>query len=84
MYVMPDVGDTVFCYFENDGTLSAWAAKHVDNSRSDFSHPEEKVLTSKNRMIKFKGEELDITGSRSEMDGEVGCSSKSSCRTRKE
>ena len=72
MYVMPDIGDTVFCYFENDGTFVCLGSKHIDNSRSDFSHPEEKVLTSKNRMIKFKGTELDITGSRSEMDGEGG------------
>ena len=72
VYVMPDVGDTVFCYFENDGTFVCLGSKHVNNSRSDFSHPEEKVLTSTNRMIKFKGTELDITGNRSEMDGGGG------------
>ena len=72
MYVMPDVGDTVFCYFENDGVFVCLGSRHVDNSRSDFDRPEEKVLTSKNRMIRFRGDGLDLTGSRSEMDGEGG------------
>ena len=47
-------------------------SKHVDITRDDFIRPEEKVLTSKDRMIKFKGAELDITGCRSEMDGKGG------------
>ena len=72
VYVMPDIGDTVFCYFENDGTFVCLGSKHVDITRDDFLRPEEKVLTSKNRMIKFKGAELDITGCRSEMDGKGG------------
>ena len=72
VYVMPDVGDTVFCYFENDGTFVCLGSKHVDITRDDFIRPEEKVLTSKDRMIKFKGAELDITGCRSEMDGKGG------------
>lgn len=72
VYVMPDIGDTVFCYFENDGTFVCLGSKHVDITRDDFIRPEEKVLTSKDRMIKFKGTELDITGCRSEMDGKGG------------
>lgn len=72
VYVMPDVGDTVFCYFENDGTFVCLGSKHIDITQDDFIHPEEKVLTSKNRMIKFRGAELDITGCRSEMDGKGG------------
>lgn len=72
VYVMPDEGDTVFCYFENDGTFVCLGSKHVDMTHDDFIRPEEKVLTSKDRMIKFKGAELDITGCRSEMDGKGG------------
>lgn len=72
VYVMPDEGDTVFCYFENDGTIVCLGSKHADNSHPDFDNPNEKVLTSKTRMIKFKDDSLNITANRDEFDGKGG------------
>ena len=68
-YCMPDVGDSVFCYYENDGTVVCLGSKHVNTGAPDFSKPDEKVLTANNRMIRQKKDGITITGNRPEIDG---------------
>ena len=71
-YCMPDIGDTVYCYYETDGAIVCMGSRHVNTDRPDFGKPEEKVLTSDNCMIRQKPDGIEMTASRSEMDGEGG------------
>lgn len=68
-YCMPDVGDTVFCYYENEGSVVCLGSKHINTTRTDFANPEEKVMTANNRMIKLKREGIDISANRRNTDG---------------
>ncbi len=68
-YCMPDVGDTVFCYYENEGSVACLGSKHINTTRTDFENPEEKVMTANNRMIKLKREGIDISANRRNTDG---------------
>lgn len=68
-YCMPDVGDTVFCYYENEGNVVCLGSKHVNTTRTDFANPEEKVMTANNRMIKQKRGGIDISANRRNTDG---------------
>ncbi|MGN0161105.1 MAG: contractile injection system protein, VgrG/Pvc8 family, partial [Lachnospiraceae bacterium] len=72
IYAMPDVGDTVFCYYENSGEVVALGSKHMDTSYPDFGNPKERSLTAYNRMIKLKENGIDLTGCRTEYDGKGG------------
>ena len=72
IYAMPDENDTVFCYYDNSGEIVALGSKAVDTSYPDFEKPEERSLTAYNRMIKFKGDGIDLTGNRAEYDGKGG------------
>jgi len=65
-YCMPDVGDTVYCYYETNGTVVCLGSRHVNDS-PDFEKPEEKVFTANNCMIRQKPEGIDITANRREM-----------------
>lgn len=69
IYAMPDEGDEVFCYYDNSGEIVALGSKVKDNSYPDFVNPMERSLTAYNRMIKFREQGIDLTGSRSEYDG---------------
>ncbi|MFR4350182.1 MAG: RHS repeat-associated core domain-containing protein [Roseburia sp.] len=71
-YCMPDEGDTVYCYYENDGTILCLGSRHVQTGSPDFAKPDEKVFTANNRMIRLKQDGVDITGNRPEMDGRGG------------
>lgn len=71
-YCMPDIDDQVYCYYENDGTIICLGSRHVNTGHTDFSKPEEKVLTANNRMIRLKADGLELTGNRQEMDGKGG------------
>ena len=70
-YCMPDVGDTVYCYYENNGTIVCLGSRHTADS-PDFEKPEEKVLTANNCMIRQKKDGMDVTGCRSQFDGQGG------------
>ncbi|WP_143406992.1 hypothetical protein [Faecalibacterium sp. An121] len=69
-YCMPDVGDTVFCYYENEGSAICLGSKHINNTRDDFSYPWEKMMTANNRMIRFKNRSVEFNANRKEYDGE--------------
>ncbi len=68
-YCMPDIGDTVFCYYENEGSVACLGSKHINTTRTDFANHKEKVMTANNRMIKFKREGIDISANRRNTDG---------------
>lgn len=70
-YCMPDVGDTVYCYYENNGTIVCLGSRYTADS-PDFEKPEEKVLTANNCMIRQKKDGMDVTGCRSQFDGQEG------------
>ena len=63
-YCMPDEGDRVFLYYENNGTIICLGSRHTDTSHPDMETPEEKVLTSKDRMVRFTGGQVVITNTR--------------------
>ena len=69
-YCMPDIGDKVFVYYENNGKVACLGSKHADLSSPDFDKPEEKVLTNYDKMIKFKEASLHITSTRKLHDQE--------------
>ena len=71
-YCMPDIGDTVYCYYETDGTVVCMGSRHVNTDSPDFGRPEEKVLTANNCMIRQKSDGIEMTANRKEMDGEGG------------
>lgn len=71
-YCMPDAGDTVYCYYENNGTIVCLGSRHTAAGSPDFEKPEEKVLTANNCMIRQKKDGIDMTGCRSQMDGQGG------------
>ena len=71
-YCMPDIGDTVYCYYETDGAVVCMGSRHVNTDSPDFGKPEEKVLTANNCMIRQKPDGIEMTANRKEMDGEGG------------
>ena len=69
-YCMPDVGDTVFIYYENNGNIVCLGSKHTNTDHPDFSKPNENVFTNKNKMIKHEEKALKITATRDLCDAE--------------
>ena len=69
-YCMPDVGDTVFIYYENNGNIVCLGSKHTNTDQPDFSKPNENVFTNKNKMIKHEEKALKITATRDLCDAE--------------
>ena len=69
---MPDVGDTVYCYYENNGTIVCLGSRYPAAGSPDFEKPKEKVLTANNRMIRLKQDGIDVTGCRSQFDRQDG------------
>lgn len=72
-YSMPDIGDTVFVYYEsgNSDKIVCLGSRHVNDS-PDFANYKDKMLTANNRMIKFGDSTLNIVGNRDEFDGYGG------------
>lgn len=69
-YCMPDVGDTVFIYYENNGNIVCLGSKHTNTGHPDFSKPDESVFTNKNKMIKHEKKALRITATRDLSDAQ--------------
>ena len=63
-YCMPDVGDRVYVYQQNDGNAICMGSRHVNTDQTDFSKPEENVLTNHDKMVKMGGTSLTITSTR--------------------
>lgn len=72
-YSMPDVGDSVFVYYETGDSdkIVCLGSKHVNDS-PDFARYQDKMLTADNRMVKFGDKTLNLVGNRSEYDGMGG------------
>ncbi len=72
-YTMPDVGDTVFVYYETGDSdkIVCLGSKHVNES-PDFARYQDKMLTANNRMIKFGEKSVELIGNRAEYDGKGG------------
>ncbi|WP_207650876.1 RHS repeat-associated core domain-containing protein [Anaerocolumna jejuensis] len=72
-YSMPDIGDTVFVYYETGDSekVVCLGSRHVNES-PDFSNSKNKMMTANNRMVKFAEKEVDLVGNRSEYDGSGG------------
>lgn len=69
-YCMPDVGDKVFVYYENNGKIACLGSKHVNTGHPDFSKKDEKTMTANNKMIRFMPKSLDITTTRDKYDND--------------
>lgn len=69
-YCMPDIGDTVFVYYETGDSdkIVCLGSRHVNDS-PDFGRYQDKMLTADNRMVKFGDKTLNLIGNRSEYDG---------------
>ena len=52
-YCMPDIGDTVFLYYENNGNLVCLGSKHTNTDSPDFQKPKENSLTNHDKMLKL-------------------------------
>ncbi len=72
-YTMPDVGDTVFVYYETGDSdkILCLGSRHVNES-PDFARYQDKMLTADNRMVKFGDKSLELVGNRDEYDGAGG------------
>lgn len=69
-YCMPDVGDKVFVYYENNGKIACLGSKHVNTGLPDFQTPKEKVLTANDKMIRFTPSAVHFTTTRKLHDTE--------------
>ena len=58
-YCMPQIGDTVFAYYQNDGTIvclgSRWSGE-----LPDFEKPEDRLLLAQKHMIKASTQKLEF------------------------
>ena len=68
-YCMPDEGDSVFLYFENNGNVVCLGSKHVNTDSPDFDNPKENVLTNHNKMIKLGEKKVTLSATRDLTDG---------------
>ena len=69
-YCMPDIGDKVFVYYENNGKIVCLGSSRSSTDGPDYSKPDEKVLTNKDKMIRFTSSSLIVTDTRKKYDEE--------------
>ena len=67
-YCMPDVGDKVFVYYENNGKIICMGSRRSSTNSPDFDKPEEKVLTSYDKMLRMEGKKVILTDTRKKHD----------------
>ena len=67
-YCMPDVGDKVFVYYENNGKIICLGSRRSNTNSPDFDKPEEKVLTSYDKMLRMEGKKVILTDTRKKHD----------------
>ena len=73
VYSMPDIGDKVFVYYDKQGKVIGMGSKRTDESgHPDYDHPENKSLTSCDKMIKFTPNTIEWVGSRGYYDAGDG------------
>ena len=69
-YCMPDEGDRVYVYYENNGKIVCVGSKWKDASHGDFNNSNDKSLTCQDKMIKFTSSSLKFTDTRKKHDQE--------------
>ena len=69
-YCMPDIGDKVFVYYENNGKIVCLGSSRSSTDGPVYSKPDEKVLTNKDKMIRFTSSSLIVTDTRKKYDEE--------------
>lgn len=69
-YCMPDIGDTVYLYYENNGNLVCLGSKHQNTDSPDFQKPKENTLTNHDKNIKLGEKKITLTATRSLNDQE--------------
>ena len=69
-YSMPDEGDRVFVYYENNGKAVCLGSRHVNTGHPDMQKPDEKVLTNHDKMIKFTQTGVTLSVTRKLTDNE--------------
>ncbi len=65
-YIMPDVGDKVFVYLDNQGTIVCLGSKRANTDDMMFGVPEEKALGNPKSVIHFPDEDIAFTATREE------------------
>ena len=68
-YCMPNIGDQVFAYYQNDGTVICLGSKW-SGEMPDFSKPEDRTLVAQEHMIKASKEKLEFVIKRDYADQE--------------
>lgn len=63
VYCMPNEGDQVFAYYQNDGTIICLGSKW-NGEMPDFTNPEDRVLAAWGHMIKATKQKLEFVLSR--------------------
>lgn len=53
LYSMPDKGDRIFVYYENNGKTVCLGSRRADTAHHAMQKPEKKAITNRGRMIKF-------------------------------
>lgn len=67
-YCMPDIKDTVFIYYENNGKMVCLGSKRTNTEHDDFKNYKEKSLTSNDKMVRFTEKALKLTATREKHD----------------
>ena len=70
-YSMPDEGDRVFVYYENNGKMACLGSRHKNTGHPDMQKPEEKVLTNRDKMIKYTQTGIKLSATRKLTDEEA-------------
>jgi hypothetical protein len=68
-YTMPDEGDEVFVYYENNGKAVAWGSRRANSAtHQDYVDPASKMMNSTNKMLKMTPGSCELVASRSAYD----------------
>ncbi|SDL50114.1 RHS repeat-associated core domain-containing protein [Dendrosporobacter quercicolus] len=68
-YSMPDEGDEVFVYYENNGKAVALGSRRSNSaSHQDYVDPASKMLNSTNKMLKMTPESCELVAARGAYD----------------
>ncbi|OUP07850.1 hypothetical protein B5F35_13930, partial [Anaeromassilibacillus sp. An200] len=68
-YCMPNIGDQVFAYYQNDGTIVCLGSKW-NGEMPDFGNPKDRVLVAQEHMIKASEKKLEFVVKRDHEDPE--------------
>lgn len=69
-YCMPDIGDKVFVYYENNGKIVCLGSKRNGTDHPDYLTPQEKSLTAFDKMLRFTSNAVKMTTTRKKHDAQ--------------